>query len=125
MKRGRLIGLGVLAVAAIVLMASNGPRPVAESSGVVSRLGGVCLQLERWGLFGWAIGGQAYTETDIADGDWHSPPSSSPPCEQVPEAEYVVTLPADAAPDVYRLCGLADERGCFEFRLTAGTATAP
>ena len=110
-------------MAVIVLMSITGPRPETESSGVITRAGGVCLQLERWGLFGWAIGGQTYSEADIANGDWHQPPSSNPPCEDAPEADYEVSLPPDAAPDVYRLCGLADERGCIEFTLLPAEAT--
>ena len=98
-------------------MSLTGPRPETESSGLIARTGGVCLQLERWGMFGWVIGGQTYSETDVTNGVWHSQPSSNPPCEAAPEADYEIRLPPDAAPDVYRLCGLADERGCLEFIL--------
>lgn len=113
------------AVILISLMSFTGPRPETESSGVITRTGGVCLQLERWGLFGWVIGGQTYSESDITSGNWHRPPSSSPPCEETPEAEHEISLPPDAASDVYRLCGLADERGCLEFILTPEAAPEP
>jgi len=40
---------------------------VKPSDPSVTRSGGVCLQLEQWGLFGWVIRGQTYTESDLAD----------------------------------------------------------
>lgn len=73
-------------------------------------------------MFGWVIVGQTYTESDLIDAIWHTPPSPIPSCQQAPEEEYVVRLPSDAVPDVYRLCGLVDELGCLEFRLTSAEA---
>jgi hypothetical protein len=125
--RGRVIAVLVAAAAVIPLMAFTGPRPETEiSSPMITRSGGVCLQLEQWGLFGWVIRGQTYTESDLVEANWRTPPSSNPPCEQVPTAEQVVRLPEDAPPDVYRLCGLADDLGCVPFGLTpAQAAPAP
>lgn len=101
----------------IVVMATTGPRAGTETTGLITRTGGVCLQLEQWGLFGWVIVGQTYSEADASEGTWNTPPRASPPCEDVPEAEYAIMLPREASPDVYRLCGLADEAGCLTFSL--------
>jgi hypothetical protein len=110
------------AVAVILVMAFTGPNPETEVASSVTRNGGVCLQLEQWGLFGWVIRGQIYTESDLAEANWHTPASSNPPCERAPVAEQEVRLPDDAAPDVYRLCGLADDLGCLQFGFTPGEA---
>ena len=110
----------VLIVIVTIVLASTGPSPTTQSTGTVARMGGVCLQLERWGLFGWDILGQSYSAADLADTTWHSPPVTNPPCEIVEEAEQLVQLPLGAPPDVYRVCGLADERGCLEFELVTG-----
>jgi hypothetical protein len=117
MRRSRVIGIGLTAVVLIGVMALTGPRPETEMTGLIRRMGGACVQLEQWGLFGWVIVGQSYSVSDILDGDWHTPPSSNPPCEDVPEAAYLVRMPLEAAPDVYRLCGLADDWGCLEFTM--------
>lgn len=119
MTRVRVIGVIAAAVVVVVLMAFTGPRPDTEvSTPMVTRTGGVCLQLEQWGLFGWVIRGQTYTEADLSVATWHTPPTSNPPCEQTPMAEREVQLPEEAVPDVYRLCGLADDLGCRQFALT-------
>ena len=73
--------------------------------------------MEQWGLFGWVIVGQSHTEADIEEANWHTPPSSSPPCQEVVDNERDISLPSDLGPDVYRLCGLADSLGCLEFTL--------
>ena len=105
-----------MAIAALVLLlASTGPRPADEYSGVVRRLGGPCLELERWDLFGWNVVGQTYTVDDTRTGSWHRP-MSDPPCMDLDDREILVRLPLDAPDDVYRLCGLADDRACIEFR---------
>ena len=111
------IAVGVLMVALMILMASTGPEPEVEVEGSLTRVGGTCLQLEQWALFGWDIVGQTYSASDVEKANWYTPPSSNPPCDDAPEAEYLITLPADSDPDVYRVCGLADERGCIEFTL--------
>jgi hypothetical protein len=121
-----VVAVLVAAAAVIPVMAFTGPRPETEiSSPMITRSGGVCLQLEQWGLFGWVIRGQTYTESDLVEANWRTPPSSDPPCEQVPTAEQAVRLPEDAPSDVYRLCGLADDLGCVSFGLTARAAPAP
>ena len=111
--------VGLLIVVTTIFLASTGPSPTTESTGSVTRLGGVCLQLERWGLFGWDIIGQSYSEADVEDGRWHLPPTTNPPCEIVEEQEFVVLLPEDAPLDSYRVCGLADDRGCLEVQLVS------
>ena len=100
-----------------IVMASTGPEPETEMTGSIPRLGGVCLQLERCGLFGWDIVGQTYTAADQEGANWRNPPRSNPACEMVPEDEYLITLPANSPADVYRVCGLADERPCLEFTM--------
>lgn len=116
--------IALAAMAVILLMAFTGPSPETQVSASITRTGGVCLQLEQWGLFGWVIRGQTYTESDLAEASWHTPPSSNPPCEQAPIAEREVRLPDGAAPDVYRLCGLADDLGCLQFGFTPAEAVA-
>jgi hypothetical protein len=111
------IAVGVAIVILTIVMASTGPEPEAEMTGSIPRLGGVCLQLERWGLFGWDIIGQTYTTADQESASWRNPPRANPACEIVPEDEYLITLPANSPTDVYRVCGLADERPCLEFTL--------
>lgn len=116
MTRLRVILVVAAAVVVVVFMAFTGPRPETEvDTAIVTRAGGVCLQLEQWGLFGWVIRGQTYTEADLSGANWRTPPASNPPCEEVATAEREVRLPNGAAPDVYRLCGLADDLGCLQF----------
>jgi hypothetical protein len=122
--RLRVVVIALAAVAVILVMAFTGPSPETEVTSSVTRSGGVCLQLEQWGLFGWVIRGQTYTEPDLAEANWHTPASSNPPCERVAIAEQEVRLPDGAAPDVYRLCGLADDLGCLEFGFTPAEAGA-
>lgn len=71
--------------------------------------------MERWDLFGWNVVGQTYTVDDTRTGTWH-PPVENPPCMELADRQILVRLPPDAPSDVYRLCGLADERACIEFR---------
>jgi hypothetical protein len=118
MSRARVVGIAIAATVLLIVMWSTGPRPAIESSGLITRTGGVCLQLEQWGVFGWVIRGQSFTETDVEEANWHTPPSTSPPCQEVDPEDREVKLPADAVPDVYRVCGLADDLGCIELRLT-------
>lgn len=117
------IGVGLAIVALTIVMATTGPRPETEMTGLMRRLGGACLQLEQWGLFGWDIIGQTYSVSDVRDANWHSPPLTNPPCDTVPEAEYLIRMPLNARPDVYRICGLADDRACIEFTMTEFVGT--
>lgn len=115
--RGR--GRQVLAVAGIaaglvVIMAVTAPRVEEEVDAAVRRAGGVCLQLERWTLLGWTTVGQAHTVPDIRKSVWR-PAVADPPCASVPERHYLVRVFAEP-PGIYRLCGLADDNGCIEFR---------
>ena len=57
------------------------------------------------------------TAADQEDANWRNPPRLSPACEIVPEDEYLITLPANSPADVYRVCGLGDERPCLEFTM--------
>lgn len=109
------LAISGLIVGVLAILASTGPMPDDEIHGTIRRHGGVCLRLERWDLFGWSVVGQTRTVEDVQSGAWHSP-VDSPPCSQVPEQEYLVRLPFDAPFDTYRICGLADDRGCIEFR---------
>lgn len=111
-----LLALAGLAGALIVLFGATGPRIEAEASGPIRRTGGACLQLERWGLFGWSVVGQAYGVADIRSGVWH-PPLDAPPCDRsVPRQSYMVRQPVDAPLGKYRICGLDDDGSCLEFR---------
>ena len=113
--RGRLVALAALAAGLIGFLALTGPSPDLEVSGTVRRFGGVCLELERWNLFGWRLVGQAHSVSDMQNGVWH-PATAEPPCVEVEHREYLVRPPFDAPNGIYRLCGLADEEPCIEFR---------
>jgi len=112
--RSRLIAAGALVAAVLVVLSLTGPRPDTEISGTIRRRGGVCLELERWGLLGWRVVGQTRTVADIQTGTWRDP-TEGPPCADVSEALYLVRLPFDAPSGTYRICGLADDRACIEF----------
>lgn len=112
----RKLLVAAVAIGAILLvLVSTGPRPSAEHSGTVRRLGGPCLELERWDLFGWNVVGQTYTVEDTRTGTWHRA-VEDPPCMELGDRQILVRLPPDAPEDTYRLCGLADDRACIEFR---------
>jgi hypothetical protein len=121
MIRRRSVWVGAAAIVLIAVMATTGPRPDIETTGPIQRAGGVCLQLEEWGMFGWVIVGQTYTRTDLEEADWHTPPVGNPTCASVATAEYTIRMPAGAGPDVYRVCGLDGDRGCTEFRMAVPT----
>lgn len=111
----RLLIAGVTLAALLLLLSSTGPRPTEEHSGTLRRLGGPCLELERWALFGWSVVGQTFSIDDTRTGTWHVA-VADPPCVELSDREILVRLPSDAPEDVYRLCGLADDRACVEFR---------
>lgn len=111
----KALAAGVLVVALLVVLVSTGPRPETEISGTIRRIGGVCLQLDRWDLFGWSVVGQTHTVSDTQNGIWREA-FESPPCATVPKQNYLVRMPFDAPNDTYRICGLADEQPCVEFR---------
>lgn len=115
-RRTLLLAVAGLTGALFVVLGLTGPRIEAEASGPVRRTGGVCLQLERWGLFGWDVVGQTYGVLDVRRGRWH-PPQDPPPCDRsIPEQLYMVRLPADTPNGRYRICGLSDAEPCLEFR---------
>ena len=113
--RGRLVALAALTAGLIGLLALTGPNPDLEVSGTVRRFGGVCLELERWNLFGWRLVGQTHSVSDMQNGVWH-PASNDPPCVDVEHREYLVRPPFDAPDGTYRLCGVVDDEPCVEFR---------
>ena len=106
---------GVAVGALILLLASTHPRPAEQYAGVVRRLGGPCLELERWDLFGWNVVGQTYGIDDTRTGTWYEA-VPDPPCRSLEnDVQILVRLPLDAPEDIYRMCGLADDRACVEF----------
>ncbi len=112
-------GRRVLAVAGLVaglalLLALTAPRVEEEVDAALRRAGGVCLELERWTLLGWFTVGQTHTVQDIRRSAWR-PATSDPPCAEVPERDYLVRVFAEP-PGIYRICGLADDNGCVQFR---------
>lgn len=115
-RRAPLLGIVGLAVALLVFLGATGPQIEAEASGPIRRSGGACLQLERWGLFGWSVVGQAYGVGDARDGVWYEPQDPAPCDEELPEQIYMVRPPADAPTGKYRICGLDDGEECLEFR---------
>ena len=119
MDRLKLLIAGVLALVAFLALMSlaGAPRPEEEASGIVRRQGGACVELERWGLFGWRTTHQAYSITDVVYARWHRP-VTEPPCDATDnQASRLIRVPLDTTPGVYRICGLDDERGCVEFRM--------
>lgn len=115
-RRALLLAVAGLTGALFVVLVLTGPRIEAEASGPVRRTGGVCLQLERWGLFGWNVVGQTYRVIDVRRGTW-SPRQEPPPCaESIPEQAYMIRLPDDTPTGRYRICGLNDDEPCLEFR---------
>lgn len=124
-RRALVLAVAGLAGALIVFLGSTGPQIEAEASGPIRRTGGACLQLERWGLFGWDIVGQAYGVGDLRDGRWHEA-RQPPPChESAPRQTYMVRPPAEAPNGKYRICGLDDDEVCLEFRRVDFTPDGP
>ncbi len=107
---------GAVAIAGLFLLLSlTGPNPDEEASGSVHRLGGACLTLQEWGLFGWTVVGETYTIADAQNGRWHIP-TKPPPCQDVPVQTYLIRLPFDGPEGTYRICGLADDEPCVNVR---------
>lgn len=99
-----------------LVLSATGPAPELEASNVIRRDGGVCLSLERWGLFGWSPVGQTHTILESQQATWH-PPGTEPECQDVPDQTYLIRLPVGGSDGVYRLCGLgSDDHSCVEFR---------
>lgn len=113
-RRGLILAVAALAAALVVFLASTGPRPSIEAASSVRRFGGVCLELERWSLLGWDVYGQTHTVRHMQDSDWQ-PTTRDPPCATVEQRSYLVRV-FDVPTGTYRLCGLADDGPCVEFR---------
>lgn len=106
-----LIGGGIGVIALVALLSATAPRAEVEMNATIRRMGGPCLQLEQWGLFGWVLVGQTAAMTQATNGDWQ-PPGDDLECMDVEDRLVLVRLPLDARPDTYRICGLADDRAC-------------
>ena len=111
----RILAASGLVAALIVVFVTTGPSPEIKASGTIRRFGGVCLELEKWQLFGWSVIGHTHTVANTQEGVWH-PPTDSPPCAVVPEQIYLIRPPFDAPNGTYRICGLAEDHACVEFR---------
>ena len=118
-----IIGIGIGAISLLILLAFTGPNPDEELTSIFRRMGGPCLELEQWGLFGWVTVGQTHTLTGTTNGEWH-PPQPNPPCQDVDDSLVLVRMPLDASPDSYRICGLSDDRACITFDLVRFVGTA-
>jgi hypothetical protein len=116
-RRGLIFAVAGLTVGIVSLLAITGPTVEQEVASSVRRTGGVCLELERWTLMGWSAVGQTHTVRDMQSSSWQ-PPVADPPCASVPERDYLVRV-FEQPPGVYRLCGLADDNGCVDFRRAA------
>lgn len=113
-RRGVVLAVAGLAAGLVAFLAITGPSVELEVASSVRRSGGVCLELERWTLMGWSVVGQTHSVRDMQSSTWQ-PPVEDPPCAVVPERAYLVRV-FEQPPGTYRLCGLADENGCVQFR---------
>jgi hypothetical protein len=107
-----------------MLLSLTGPNPQIEFTGNIRRMGGPCLRLEQWGLFGWSLIGQTTTLTEVVAGDWQEP-SDGPECNDLDDSLIMVRMPIGAAPDSYRICGRADDRGCLTVELVPFESDGP
>lgn len=113
-RKGLVLAVAGFAAGFIAFLAITGPTVDQEVTSSVRRSGGVCLELERWTLMGWSVVGQTHSVRDMQSSSWQ-PAVGDPPCAQVPERDYLVRV-FEQPPGVYRLCGLADDNGCVQFR---------
>lgn len=113
-RRHRVLAAAGLAAGLALILAVTAPPVDEEIDAAVRRVGGVCLELQRWTLFGWSSVGQTHTVEHIRKSSWR-PAVPDPPCAQVPEREYLVRVFTEP-PGIYQLCGLADDHGCVQFR---------
>jgi hypothetical protein len=116
LDRRVLIGVGVGVVALLLLMASTGPNPDQRLTSNFRRVGGPCLELEQWGMFGWTVVGQTHSLSQVTSGQWQVP-MEGPPCTDIQDTQILVRMPATAPFDDYRICGIADDQGCITFQL--------
>lgn len=113
-RRGLLLAVVGLAAGVALFLGLTGPEVDEEVTSSLRRSGGVCLELERWTLLGWSVVGQTHSVRDMQSSSWQ-PAVDDPPCAEVPERHYLVRVFAQP-PGVYRVCGLADDNACFQFR---------
>ncbi len=113
--RTPLVAAIIILTGLLLILSSTGPDPELEASNVVRRDGGVCLLLEKWGLFGWTAVGQIHTILESQQATWH-PPGTELRCQDVPTQTYLIRLPIGGSDGVYRLCGLDGDGPCVEFR---------
>lgn len=116
-RRGFLLAVVGLTAGLAALLLLTTPTVSLEVTGLVRRIGGVCLQLETWTPFGWKVAGQTHSVEDAQGSVWRDP-VDDPNCASVPERQYLVRV-FDQPQGIYRLCGLADDRGCLTFRRVA------
>lgn len=116
-RKGILLAVAGLAAGVAVFLGVTGPEIDEEAESSLRRVGGVCLELERWTLLGWSTVGQTHSVRDMQSSTW-LPPVDDPPCAQVPERNYLVRV-FGQPPGVYRMCGLADDNVCVQFRRVA------
>ena len=119
-----VIGVGLGALAAFLVLSATGPSGDLQITGNVRRLGGPCLDLERWGLFGWKLVGQTGAVTQVTSGDWQLP-LDAPVCEDVDDRLLLVRMPLDAEPGTYRICGRADDLACLIVDLVPFESSGP
>jgi hypothetical protein len=87
-----VISTGVGLLALVVLLYSTGPNPETEFSGSIRRMGGPCLTLDQWGLFGWTTIGQTASMTQATTGKWQLP-SDDLGCDDVDDSLILVRMP--------------------------------
>jgi hypothetical protein len=119
-----VISTGVGLLALVVLLYSTGPNPETEFSGSIRRMGGPCLTLDQWGLFGWTTIGQTASMTQATTGKWQLP-SDDLGCDDVDDSLILVRMPIGSRPDAYRICGIADDTACLTLQLVPFESTGP
>ena len=109
---GSLFGI----VAFVALLSSTGPTTDREISGVVQRMGGPCLTLERWGLFGWVSIGRTNDLPQATRGLWADFDEEAE-CEDIADSVILLRMPIGVEPGVYRICATADDFPCLIVRV--------
>lgn len=117
---GSLLGV----VALLALLAFTGPSADREISGVVQRTGGPCLNLERWGLFGWTSIGNTNSLPQATRGEWDAVDTEAA-CNDITDSVVLVRMPTDTEPGVYRICGTADALPCLTVRVVPFESDGP
>jgi hypothetical protein len=110
----RVMAVAGLAAGLALFLAVTTPPVDEEIDSSVRWRGGVCLQLERWTLFGWDTVGHTHTVEDTRKSNW-KPAAADPPCADVPERDYLIRVFTEP-PGIYQLCSLVDDDACIQFR---------